>query len=241
MTDPHLRVRNLSKTFVLHVLGGKNVLGFEDVSFDVPRSSFIGLAGRSGSGKSSLLKAIYRTYLVDSGELDYERADGSRVELVAADDNTILDLRVREIGYVSQFLHAVPRVTALDLAARPLIHQGVDAEEARDRVAELFRRLQLPADLWDGYPILFSGGEQQRVNLARSLAAKPRLLLLDEPTSALDESLQGEVVRLLAELRTEGVTMIGVMHDLDLLNRLADGIVTMQLGRQVETALVGAR
>lgn len=240
MTQTQLVVRDLRKQFTLHILHGKQVMGFENVSFEVAEGSFVGVAGASGSGKSSLLKCLYRTYLVDGGSIEYTTADGATVDVVGASDDVVLDLRVAELGYVSQFLRPIPRVTALDLAARPLIRRGVAAEEAQARVEEYFTRLRLPRDLWDGYPILFSGGEQQRVNLARALASQPRLLLLDEPTSALDESLQREVVQLLSEARTRGVTMVGVMHDTILLNQLADELLTMDRGRVVERTRPGA-
>jgi alpha-D-ribose 1-methylphosphonate 5-triphosphate synthase subunit PhnL len=231
---PHLSIRDLHKQFVLHLLDGKRLTGFADISFDVPAARFVGIAGRSGSGKSSLLKCVYRTYLADAGTMLYRREDGTTVDLASADDDTMLDLRSGEIGYVSQFLRPTPRVRALDLAARPLLRRGVGLPEARERVAELFARLELPRELWDGYPILFSGGEQQRVNLTRALVAEPRLLLLDEPTSALDEGLQERVVELLAEAGGRGTTMIGVMHDTALLAELADVVITMEGGRIVD-------
>ena len=227
---PHVQIRDLSKNFLLHILHGKEITGFTNVSFDVPRGQFVGIAGQSGSGKSSLLKCLYRTYLADSGTITLTQEDGTAVDLVTADDDTILDLRIDEIGYVSQFLRPTPRVTALDLAARPLIHRGVDRAEAHERVATFFQRLQLPEDLWDGFPILFSGGEQQRVNLARALASDSKLLLLDEPTSALDAGLQSEVVQLLAERRDRGTTMIGIMHDAALLRDLSNVLVHMERG-----------
>jgi alpha-D-ribose 1-methylphosphonate 5-triphosphate synthase subunit PhnL len=241
MTPTHLRVRNLKKEFVLHILRGKQILGFEDVSFDVPAGGFVGIAGHSGSGKSSLLKCLYRTYLADSGSVFIDLPGGESIDLVTAPDDVILDLRVMEIGYVSQFLRPAPRVSALDLAARPLLRQGFARSDAYERVAHFFRQLALPEDLWDGYPILFSGGEQQRVNLARALASDSKLLLLDEPTSALDASLQAEVVRLLTERRDRGTTMIGIMHDLDLLNQLSDVVVHMDAGRVLGVEANGDR
>lgn len=231
----HLEVRDLRKEFVLHVLQGKRVLGFDGLSFDVPAGAFIGVAGSSGSGKSSLLKCIFRTYRSDAGSLTYRTGSGERVDLASASDDDVLDLRVAEIGYVSQFLRPNPRVQALDLAARPLYRRGIAPEAAQGRMVELFTRLQLPRDLWDGYPVLFSGGEQQRVNLARALAAEPRLLLLDEPTSSLNPALQQEVVHLLREARDRGTTLIGVMHDTLLLRDIADVVLTLDRGRLVST------
>jgi alpha-D-ribose 1-methylphosphonate 5-triphosphate synthase subunit PhnL len=241
LPNPHVRIVNLSKSFLLHILHGKQITGFTNVSFDVPRGSFVGVAGQSGSGKSSLLKCLYRTYLADSGSIELIQDDGSVVDLVSADDDAVLDLRIDEIGYVSQFLRPVPRVSALDLAARPLIRRGMSRSDAHERVAGYFQRLSLPEDLWDGYPILFSGGEQQRVNLARALASDSRLLLLDEPTSALDASLQDEVAQLLAERRDRGTTMIGIMHDAGLLAQLSDVLVHMAFGRVTGTESFGAR
>lgn len=228
---PRVSVQSLSKTFELHVLRGKKIMGFEDVSFDVPEGAFLGIAGRSGSGKSSLLKCLYRTYLADAGQVRYRTDDGRMIDIITADDEAVLDLRIAEIGYVSQFLRPTPRVAAFDLAMRPLLRRGVPRSEAEDRMAHYFRRLDLPEELWDGYPILFSGGEQQRVNLARALATDANLLLLDEPTSALDASLQHVVAQLLAERRDAGTTMIGIMHDAELLAQLSDTIVHMADGR----------
>ena len=228
-----LRVRNLHKTFTLHVLGGKHVPAFHDVSFDAPAGGFLGIAGASGSCKSSLLKCIFRMYLADSGSVTWNLTDGSEIDLVQATDDEVLDIRRDEIGYVSQFLRPMPRVTAINLAARPLVERGMERAEARERIADLFARVRLPRDLWDGLPILFSGGEQQRVNLVRALAVAPRLLLLDEPTASLSPDLQAEVVTLIGEARDRGTTLVGVMHDTDLLNRLSDQVIVLDQGRRV--------
>src|SRR4051794_19108942 len=187
MSEPgvHLRIENLHKTFTLHVLHGKRVAAFHDVTFDVPRGQITAIVGPSGNGKSSLLKCIYRTYLPTGGRLLYHRPEGV-IDLVTADDHTMLALRQREIGYVAQFLKAPPRVTAVDVVARPLIERGVARGAAVAEAAALLGRLHLPDDLFDAYPALFSGGEQQRVNIARALIGRADLLLLDEPTSALD-------------------------------------------------------
>ena len=237
----HLSVHDLSKSFELHILHGKRIVGFEHVSFTVPRGAFVGIAGQSGSGKSSLLKCLYRTYLANEGEILFQPDGGPVVDLVSAPDDVVLDLRERQMGYVSQFLRPTPRVTALDLAARPMIRRDLPRAEAHARAADLFRTLALPEDLWDGFPVLFSGGEQQRVNLARALVGDAPLLLLDEPTSALDASLQETVVRLLAERRDAGTTMVGIMHDAALLRRLSDVLLHMEHGRLVGVETVGDR
>lgn len=230
MSLPRFEIRDLEKSFHLHILNGKVIPGFANVSFDVPEGAFVGIAGKSGSGKSSLLKCLYRTYLANQGQILYRRNSGEEIDLVTTDDDTMLDIRNSEIGYVSQFLHPAPRVSALDLAARPLVHAGVDRESAHERVTHFFSKLELPEDLWDGYPILFSGGEQQRVNIARALASQSSVLLLDEPTSALDERLQKTVASLLTERQRTGTTIIGIMHDQQLLASLADTIVHMHEG-----------
>lgn len=241
IASTHLDVRDLSKSFELHILHGRRIVGFEYVSFSVPRGAFVGIAGQSGSGKSSLLKCLYRTYLADSGQILFRAGSGPTVDLVSAPDDTMLDLRERQIGYVSQFLRPTPRVTALDLAARPMIRRGIVRDEAQGRVGDLFRTLALPEDLWDGFPVLFSGGEQQRVNVARALVGAAPLLLLDEPTSALDASLQDVVVRLLAERRDQGTTMVGIMHDAALLRQLSDILLHMENGRLTGVEIIGDR
>lgn len=230
---PLLAVSDLQKDFVLHVLGGKRVVALRGLSFVVEAGAFVGILGPSGGGKSTLLKCLYRTYLASHGSIAYERTDGTTVDLASADDEEIIALRGAEIGYVSQFLRPTPRVTAVDLVARPLIGRGADREEARGQAAALLRRLALPDDLLDGYPVLFSGGEQQRVNIARALIAPPRLLLLDEPTSALDAANQETVLTLLRETHAAGTTIIGTFHDLDVIRRLADRYLHVRDGRLV--------
>jgi alpha-D-ribose 1-methylphosphonate 5-triphosphate synthase subunit PhnL len=230
-SPPHLTVSGLAKTFTLHVLGGKRVVALRGVSFAVERGAFVGVVGPSGGGKSTLLKCLYRTYLASRGTIEYRTTDGRVLDLATAHDEEIVALRRGELGYVSQFLRPTPRVTAVDLVARPLIARGIDRERARQRAARLLGRLALPEDLLDGYPALFSGGEQQRVNLARALVAPPGLLLLDEPTSALDADNQEMVIELLREVHAAGTTIVGVFHDLAVLRRLADQYLLLREGR----------
>jgi alpha-D-ribose 1-methylphosphonate 5-triphosphate synthase subunit PhnL len=221
-----LSIRNLSKTFRLHMLGGVELPAISEVSFEVRPGEFVGLAGPSGAGKSTVLKCIHRTYLATSGEILYTSADSRVVDLVSVAEGEILEFRRTEIGFVSQFLRVIPRVGAQDLVAEPIrLRLGVDLETARLRAASLLDRLGIPRKLFSAYPATFSGGEQQRVNIARAVAWEPRLLLLDEPTASLDKRSVEAVVDLFAQLRQNGATMVGVFHDPELLERITDRIV----------------
>lgn len=222
-----LRVENLSKSFVLHVQGALRVDAVRDVSFTVGRGEFVGLAGPSGSGKSSILKCIHRTYLPSSGNIFLE-TDGKTVDLATLDEGEVLELRRTVIGFVSQFLRVIPRVSALDLVAEPLRHRlGMPAEEARREAQDLLLRLRIPRTLHGAYPATFSGGEQQRVNIARAVGWKPPLLLLDEPTASLDAASAAVCMELLSGLRQEGCTLLGIFHDRTLLESAADRIVDL--------------
>lgn len=238
-TSPILQVRNLGKQITLHILGGAIIEPFADVSFAVAEGEFIAIAGPSGSGKSSVIKALHRTYLATSGSANYTTAAGEVVDLASISDRRILELRRKEIGFVSQFLKVEPRVPAIDIIARPLMRRGVDETVARSRAAGLLERLDVPERLWHSYPALFSGGEQQRINIARALIGEPRLLLADEPTSALDATNTARVVEALIEARNQGLTVIGVFHDVDLIQRIADRVVVMAKGRVQESGPVG--
>ena len=226
-----LELEGLGKTITLHVLDSSEIEPFKDISFAVEEGEFVAIVGPSGSGKSSVVKALHRTYLPTTGAARYRSAEGEVVDLATAPDRKLLQLRRREIGFVSQFLRVEPRVPALDVVAGPLLRHGADREEARRKAMELLERLDLPRRLWSSFPTLFSGGEQQRVNIARALIARPRLLLADEPTSALDSVNTGRVVELLTEARAAGMTIVGVFHDLELIERLADRVVVMTAGR----------
>lgn len=218
-----LSIRNLSKTFLLHMLGGVSLTAVEDVSFDVGRGEFVGLAGPSGAGKSTVLKCIHRTYIASSGRILYDSPSKGEVDLATLDESGVIDLRTTEIGFVSQFLRVIPRVGALDLVAEPIVHRlGTDLAIARGRAADLLDRLRIPRRLFDAYPATFSGGEQQRVNIARAVGWSPSLLLLDEPTASLDAGSVEIVVELLQELRAGGATLLGIFHDPILLERITD-------------------
>ena len=238
-TTPLLQLRNLGKAITLHILDGAVVEPFTDVSFDVLEGEFVAIVGPSGSGKSSVVKTIHRTYLATAGEALYRTADGETVDLASASDRKVLSLRRAEIGFVSQFLKVEPRVPAIDIVARPLLRRGVELETARGRAAELLERLDVPPRLWKSYPALFSGGEQQRINIARALISSPRLLIADEPTSALDSRNTGRVIEAFLAARGQGMTMLGVFHDLDLIERIADRVVVMGNGRVEAAGRIG--
>ena len=226
-----LEVVNLSKTFMLHILGGKVIDGFGGVSFRLSPGEFLGLAGRSGSGKSSVLKCIYGTYLPTSGDVWFASDRHGRVNLAGGCEQTLLRIRSREMGYVSQFLRVVPRVAAVDVVAEPLLNLGKDAGEARRRASVLLERLSIPAELHDAYPATFSGGEQQRINIARAVIWEPRLLLLDEPTASLDRRSRTVVIELLKELKGKGTAMVGVFHDRSSMNAVADRVLDLGNGK----------
>jgi alpha-D-ribose 1-methylphosphonate 5-triphosphate synthase subunit PhnL len=217
-----LSVRNLAKHFTMHIRGNAVIPGFAGVSFDASAGSLLAITGPSGTGKSSLLKCVYRTYIPSAGEIFYTAKDGSRVDLAAADDWEILKLRRGEIGYVSQFFRVMPRVSALETLMEPLISRGTSREEALDKARDMLSRVGLGRTLWDMYPATFSGGEKQRLNILHAVITKPRLLLLDEPTASLDKGYKTRILRMILDLKAEGAAMIGVFHDRDALLALSD-------------------
>jgi alpha-D-ribose 1-methylphosphonate 5-triphosphate synthase subunit PhnL len=222
-----LTVDHLQKRFVSHFLNGKEIVGFPPVSFRVEGGKALGLSGPSGTGKSSVLKCIYRTYLASSGTITYDSTTCGRVDLTVLPENEILNLRRTEMGYVTQFLSVLPRVPALDVVAEPLLVAGVPQTEAREKARRLLQRLRIDSRLHDAFPCTFSGGEKQRVNLARAVIRPSRLLLLDEPTASLDPKAMQVVLDLLAERKTQGTTMIAIFHDRSIMDRLMDDIYAM--------------
>ncbi|MDF1589283.1 MAG: phosphonate C-P lyase system protein PhnL [Gammaproteobacteria bacterium] len=224
--EPILSVEGFSKQFELHEQG-KIIPSSSNVNFDVYAGKLTALIGPTGAGKSSVLKGIFRTYLPSSGRIIYHAVNGHTLDLVQADDYQILDLRRQEIGFVTQFLHALPRQATEDVVAQPLFQRGVNRDQARQKARELLEQLNIPERLWSVPPATFSGGEKQRVNLARGLIAKPRLLLLDEPTASLDPATTDRVVEMIQAMKIEGTAMLAIFHHPDLVERLADNVVTL--------------
>jgi len=220
-----LDVDKLTKSFTMHHLG-QELGAFADISFRLHAGEFLLLRGHNGSGKSTLLRTLYRSYLPRGGRAIYH-ADAGSIDLARAADIDITFLRRREIGFVTQFLQARPRVSAEALVAEPLRLAGTPAEEALEQARHWLATFGVKRDLWAAYPTTFSGGEQQKVNLARALIAPQRLLLLDEPTASLDAGARAALVARLAELKDQGVAMIGVFHHPDDVAHLIDRVIDL--------------
>lgn len=221
MNIPMISIRSLAKTFVLHTQGGTCIRAFDGVDLDVAAGECIALHGPSGAGKSSLLRSIYANYRPSAGSVVISH-DGDGVDMTSAQPRTILDVRRRSLGYVSQFLRVIPRVSSLDLVAERLTAMGVDLREARERAGELLARLNIPERLWSLAPATFSGGEQQRVNIARGFIRDYPILLLDEPTASLDGNNRNTVVDMILEAKARGAAIVGIFHDDDVRERVAD-------------------
>jgi alpha-D-ribose 1-methylphosphonate 5-triphosphate synthase subunit PhnL len=219
-----LELTAVAKTFTMHLQGGIRLPVVAGVEFAVRAGECVVLAGRSGAGKSSILKMIFGTYRCDEGSIRVH-ADGSTVDVAIAEPRQILRLRTRTLGYVSQFLRAVPRVPTVDVVAEPLVVAGVQRDNARRRAADLLGRLNIPQRLWLLPPATFSGGEQQRVNIARGFISDVPLLLLDEPTAALDAGNRAVVVDLVAEKKRRGTAVVAIVHDDDVRTAIADTVI----------------
>lgn len=220
-----LRAVGLGKTFTLHGQGGVQIEALAGVSLDVERGECVVLVGASGAGKSTLLRCLYGNYLASTGSIEIrdvaEAEHGLPVAITGAQPHDVLRLRRNVVGYVSQFLRVIPRVPALTLVAEPLLSRGVADDEAHARAAELLARLNVPRRLWTLAPAAFSGGEQQRVNIARGMIAGHPLLLLDEPTASLDADNRDVVADLIVEARERGAAIVGIFHDEDTRNKVA--------------------
>ncbi|KIN60067.1 Phosphonate transport ATP-binding protein PhnL [Sulfitobacter noctilucae] len=212
-----IELKNVSKTFTLHNQGSAVIEVINDVSFAVSAGECVALTGASGAGKSTLMRMIYGNYLTQAGEI---RIGG--VDMVQAEPREVIALRREVLGYVSQFLRVVPRVATLDVVAEPLRTLGVSADEAQERARGLLTRLNIPERLWSLSPTTFSGGEQQRVNIAQGFAHPYPAMLLDEPTASLDAANREVVLSLIEEAKTRGAAIIGIFHDEAARTRVCD-------------------
>lgn len=217
-----ITVENLSKSFTLHNQGGTVIPVMSGAALTVAPGECVGLVGQSGAGKSTLMRMVYGNYLTAGGKI----VVGS-VDVATASPRDILRLRRETLGYVSQFLRVVPRVPTLDVVAEPLLALGTKAEDARNRAAALLHRLNIPERLWALSPTTFSGGEQQRVNIARGFAHPYAALLLDEPTASLDAANREVVLSLIEEAKARGAAILGIFHDEAARARVCDRLVNV--------------
>jgi len=221
-------ISNAEKTFTMHLQGGVELPVVRGVSFHVAPGECVVLSGPSGAGKSSILKMIFGNYRCDGGRIGI-RHQGTVVDLATAEPRQVLSVRRETIGYVSQFLRAVPRVATIDVVAEPLIVNGIARPEARERAGNLLRRLNISERLWALPPSTFSGGEQQRVNLAHGFAMEYPILLLDEPTASLDAENRRVVIELIEEAKARGAAIVGIFHDTAVRDRVATRIFDVTL------------
>jgi alpha-D-ribose 1-methylphosphonate 5-triphosphate synthase subunit PhnL len=221
-----LRTRALAKSFTLHLRGGLLMPVLSDIDLDVRAGECVVLSGPSGAGKSTLMRSLYGNYRAESGSI-LVRHGGQMIDIASADPRTILAVRHETLGYVSQFLRVVPRVAALDVVAEVLLARGIDHDTAQDRARNSLLRLNIPARLHGIPPATFSGGEQQRVNLARGFIASHPILLLDEPTASLDAENRAVVIGMVREAKARGTAIVAICHDADVRDAIADRLFAM--------------
>lgn len=216
---PMMIADGLAKTFVLHNQGAQEIPVFEGLNLTVNQGECVVLHGPSGAGKSTLMRALYGNYLVNSGSIKVNHK-GSWIDVSRSEPQQILALRKETLGYVSQFLRAIPRVTTQDIVADPLVVLGEDETVALKRAGEILARLRVPEKLWSLAPATFSGGEQQRVNIARGFVADYPVMLLDEPTASLDAQNRETVTEMICEATDRGAAIVGIFHDEDVRERV---------------------
>jgi len=240
MITPVLRLTKVSKQFTLHHQNGLTLPVLNDVNFEVKPGECVVLDGASGMGKSTLLKLIYANYRVSAGSIQYIDKTGTPLELTTATSRELIALRRHHIGYVSQFLRVIPRISPLDLVAEPLLselgHDEHAIEQARTQASVWLTRLRIPERLWGLAPATFSGGEQQRVNIARSMIKPSSVLLLDEPTASLDSQNTQTVVTLIHEAIAAGAAAVGIFHDQAVGDQLATRRIDMTNFRSITCA-----
>ncbi len=203
-----IQLRSVSKKFKLFNQQNAIISVIENANLNISPGECVALVGASGSGKSTLMRMIYGNYLATSGSI---LVDG--IDLTTAEPREILEVRKRKLGYVSQFLRVVPRVPTLKVVAEPLLSIGKPETESLEIAEELLEELNIPKKLWQLSPTTFSGGEQQRVNIARGFAYEFPALLLDEPTASLDKENRDIVISLINRAKNKGTAIVGIFHD----------------------------
>lgn len=223
MNNSLLNIQNLSKTFTLHNQQETTLAVLADIHMQVAAGECVVLHGQSGQGKSTLLRCIYGSYLTTDGRILLNLAD-REIDLIQQTARQMIQLRRTTIAYVSQFLRIIPRVPALDIVMQPMLEVGYEQAEAKSRAEDLLDRLNLPQRLWHLSPTTFSGGEQQRINIAREFTFQRPLMLLDEPTASLDTQNREVVIQLILEAKQAGSAIVGIFHDAETRERVADRI-----------------
>lgn len=226
-TPTMLRIRDLHKTFTLHHQHGAVLPVLAGIDLEVNAGECVVLHGASGAGKSTLLRSIYANYRAQRGSIEVRHA-GLWLDMATANARQLLEVRRITMGYVSQFLRVIPRISTLDIVAEPLLAAGVPAADAKSRAGQLLSRLNIPEKLWPLPPATFSGGEQQRVNIARGFIRRFPVLLLDEPTAALDAANRATVAELIEEARASGAAIVGIFHDEEVRQLVASRLYAMQ-------------
>ncbi len=224
-----LKINGLTKNFFLHN-ANREIHSCRNISFTLEEGKFLGIVGRSGAGKSTILKCIHRTYIPTEGDIIYNSKAFGEISLTSATEREILYLRNHEIGYVSQFLNVMPRTTAKEHVMNALTETGHSVHEAKEKAEEMLDYFRLPESLWDIYPNTFSGGERLRLNLAHTMVKRPRLMLLDEPTASLDDQSKLLVRDMILNLKNENTSMIGIFHDLEFMDGLCDSVFNISEG-----------
>ena len=230
-TKPMLQMKNLSKKFLLHLQHSTELTVLKDFNLSLNPGECVRLSGPSGMGKSTVLKLAYGNYRASSGEILVRNTEGQFMDMTKASARTALHLRNHSIAYVSQFLRVIPRVAAIDIVAEPLLESGngsVTPEQAREEAARWLTRLRIPESLWQLPPATFSGGEQQRINIARSFIKPRPLLLLDEPTASLDPSNTQTVIDMIVQARNKGIAILGIFHDDSVAQKVVNRTVVMR-------------
>lgn len=231
---PLLKIQGLEKSFTLHAVD-RHIRGCSGIDLSIMPGEFVGITGKSGSGKSTILRCIYRTNLPEAGSILYDSAAFGRLDLAQATQRQVIYLRTHEIGYVSQFLNVLPRRSAYDIVMHSAIETyGCNAQaKCRRETEAMLHHFDLDEDLWDVYPRTFSGGEKLRLNIAAAMIKEPRLLLLDEPTASLDNASKVKVRESIERLKDRGTTMLGIFHDLEFMGGLCDREFNMQEGAMI--------
>jgi len=229
--QPLISIEGLTKSFTIHAMN-RHIQGCRNINMNIMPGEFVGITGKSGSGKSTILRCLYRTNLPESGFIWYQSQAYGCIDLAQAAQRQIIYLRTHEIGYVTQFLNALPRRSAFDIVLQSALetYGARNLKRCREETEKMLRHFDIAEELWMVYPRTFSGGEKLRLNIAAAMIKKPRLLLLDEPTASLDNASKLKVRELIEQLKNEGTTMLGIFHDLEFMEGLCDHEFNMQEG-----------